>query len=415
MFALIDCNNFYVSCERVFNPKLNGKPVIVLSNNDGCAVSRSNEAKSLGIKMGEPVFLRKDFIQQNKIICLSSNYVLYGDLSHRIQSIYENFSPRIENYSIDESFLDLSDVKSESIKEIALEIKNRVYKWIGIPVCVGIGSTKTLAKLANKLAKKTIEGVQILDNSNYHLLEKFPVADVWGIGRQYANFLMASGINTANELRNANENWVRQKMSIVGHRTVLELRGVSCINLELIKPEKKALCHARSFGKLLSEKDDLREAISHYATQAAAKLRREKLIARNLSVFIETNPHRKQDKQYRNSVTTELPVPTNFTPEILHYTLFAFEKIFRTGYNYKKVGILLMELVPECNIQMEIFDKVDRNKSANLMMALDAVNRRHGRYTLNFAGGFIKSDWQPSFKMRSPRYTTQWDELPTVI
>lgn len=417
MFALVDCDNFYVSCERVFNPKLKGRPVVILSNNDGCAISRSNEAKALGIKMAAPVFFMKEIIKKNGIVCLSSNYTLYGDMSQRVMNIYEQFSPQIEVYSIDESFLFFGGVQKSKLLDIALEIQQTVQQWTGIPVCVGMGATKTLAKAANKLAKKLLSGVLILDqNQNISAsLEKLPVEDVWGVGGQYTKWLKENGVHTAKDLRDAEDKWIRQKMTVVGQRTVWELRGTSCIPMELVAPDKKAICHARSFGRLLDKKEEMQEALSLYASQAAFKLRRAGLVGRTLCVFLETNPFRSHDPQYRNSYTLDLPTPTNLTPEIVHYALEALGKIFRTGYKYKKVGIMLLELVPEATVQMGLFDTVDRNRSQKLMTALDAVNTKFGKFSLNFAGGAINEDWQPKFKFRSPRYTTQWEELPIAL
>ena len=413
MFALIDCNNFYVSCERVFDPRLEGKPVVVMSNNDGCAISRSNEAKALGIRMAEPVFMRKEFIKANQIICLSSNYTLYGDFSRRVMSIYEKFSPKIENYSIDESFLCFDAVPATKLQGIAEEILSTVRQWTGIPVCVGMGATKTLAKAANKLAKKLPSGILILDpNQNISdLLAQVPVKDVWGVGPQYSRWLTEHGVVNAKELRDADDKWIKQRMTVVGQRTVFELRGTSCIPLELVPPAKKNICFSRSFGRLLEDKQELREAISHYVSRASIKLRKDKLNAQVLQVFLETNPFREQDRQYRNAYTVELPVPTNFTPELAEHAQAAFEKIFRPGYRYKKVGILLLELVPEDTVQLGMFDTADRPRMAKLMAAFDAVNAKHGRFAASFAGGLIKEEWRPKYEKRSPHYTTRWDEL----
>lgn len=415
MFALIDCDNFYVSVERAFNPRLEGRPVVVLSNNDGCAVSRSNEAKALGIKMGEPIFDRRDFVKAQGIVCLSSNYTLYGDMSRRVVSIYEAYSPRVENYSIDESFLDFAGFPVEKLRAVAEEIQQRVRQWTGLSVCVGMGRTKTLAKAANRLAKKAQEGgIRILDpnQSASKALEGIPVAEVWGVGPQYASWLAANGVLTAKDLRDANDLWIKGKMTVVGQRLVWELRGISCIPLELVAPAKKNLCFARSFGRPLESKEELQEAVSHYAARACVKLRRNRLHAQVLQVFLETNPFKPSDPQYRNAYTLDLPAPTHFSPDIIERARFAFEKIFRPGYRYKKAGILLMELVPEDTVQLGLFDSTDREKSARLMAALDSVNEKFGRFTLNFAGGHIKDDWRPRFGNRSPRYTTQWDELP---
>lgn len=426
MYALVDCNNFYVSVERVFDPRLEGKPVVVLSNNDGCAVSRSDEAKALGIKMAEPIFGKRDLVEKAGVICLSSNYTLYGDMSRRVSDIYGQFTPAVENYSIDESFLDFSGfpkrgpggfaASAGGFAGIAAEIRRRVRQWTGLPVCVGMGATKTLAKIANGLAKQSESGILILDpdQNNAALLDRVPVGDVWGVGPAYEIWLLENGVDTAKDLRDADDRWIRKRMGVVGQRIVHELRGVSCIPMELVAPAKRNMCFARSFGRLLESEEEMREAVSHYAARASWKLRRDRLHAAMLQVFVETNPFRRQDRQYRNAYTVGLPVPTSFAPDIIGNALFAFGKIFRPGYKYKKAGILLLELVPEDTVQLGLFDAADRDKSSRLMAAFDAVNRKFGRFTLNFAGGHIRDDWRPRYEMRTPRYTTRWDELPTA-
>lgn len=419
MFALVDCNNFYVSVERVFDPRLEGKPVVVLSNNDGCAVSRSDEAKALGIKMAEPIFGKRDLVEKAGVICLSSNYTLYGDMSRRVSAIYEQFTPAVEVYSIDEAFLDFSGFPEGGpgrLAGIAADIRRRVRQWTGLPVCVGMGATKTLAKLANGLAKQSRSGILILDpNQNgAAILDRVPVGDVWGVGPAYEIWLLENGVQTAKDLRDADERWIRGRMGVVGRRIVQELRGVSCIPMELVAPAKQNLCFARSFGRLLESESEMREAVSHYAARASWKLRRDGLLATRLQVFVETNPFRRQDRQYRNACTLELPVPTSFAPDIIGHALAGFGRIFRPGYKYKKAGILLLELVPEDTVQLGLFDAADREKSSRLMAAFDAVNRKFGRFTLNFAGGHIRDDWRPRYEMRTPRYTTRWDELPVA-
>lgn len=416
MYALVDCNNFYVSVERVFDPKLEGRPVVVLSNNDGCAVSRSEEAKALGIRMAEPIFGHRELIRKRGVVCLSSNYTLYGDMSRRVASVYEQFSPEVETYSIDESFLRFPGVPAARLAGIAEEIRRRVRQWTGLPVCVGMGATKTLAKAANHIAKALPGGILVLDPDQGHsaALGRMAAGDVWGVGEKHAKWLAAHGIHTARDLRDADDKWIRQGMTVAGQRIVWELRGVSCIPLELIAPARKNLCFARSFGRLLEDKDELKEAVSHYASRASFKLRKERLHATVLQVFLETNPFRSRDPQYRNACTVQLPTPTHFAPDIIRHALEAFERIFRPGYRYKKTGILLMELVPEDTVQLGLFDPGDREKSARLMSAFDAVNRKFGRFALNFAGGHIRDDWRPRYEMRTPRYTTRWNELPVA-
>jgi len=418
MYALVDCNNFYVSCERRFNPKLKHVPVVVLSNNDGCAVSRSQEAKDLGIPMAAPIFKFRDIVKKHGIVCLSSNYALYGDISRRVMSIFDKWSPEVEVYSIDEAFLRFSDMEKVSkLEQYAREIRATVLQWTGIPVSVGMGATKTLAKAGSKLAKRTEGGFMILDpakNNDEHLAA-VKVGDVWGVGRQYERWLVANGIHTASDLRDADEKWIRQKMTVVGHRTVLELRGTECIAMEMNPPDKKTLAHARSFGRLLEEKDEIRESVALYAESAAAKLRGEGLAAQGITVFLETNPFRFQDPQYRASKSIEFSVPTNFTPEVVDLAVTAFEKIFRPGYKYKKAGVLLLELVPESETQGELFDTVNRDRAHRLMKALDKVNASHGRATLGFAAGRMRDGWKPKYEKKTSSFTTQWDGLPVVL
>ncbi len=415
MFGLADGNNFYVSCERVFNPSLKGKPVVVLSNNDGCAVSRSNEAKALGIKMGQPIFEARDLVKRHGIQCLSSNYGLYGDMSQRVISLYQDFTPDVENYSIDEAFLKFHPMPVPKLEAIATAIREKVLRYTGIPVCVGMGLTKSLAKIANKLAKKSASGVLVLDpaRDNSPALEKVAIEDVWGVGRKYSQWLHTRGITTARHLRDADEKWIQQRMTVVGHRLVLELRGVSCIPLELIAPGKKMLCHARAFGKLLESRDELREAVSNYTAQAAHKLRMEGLIAGNIQVFIETNPFRFQDKQYQNSAYLEFPRPTNFTNTLVEHALKGLESIYREGHKYKKAGVLFQGLVPQEFQQQSLLEAADP-REPKLMNALDAVNGKHGRHTLSLAGGSISQGWKAKFEAKSRRWTTSWDELPVA-
>ena len=417
MYALVDCNNFYVSCERLFNPRLEGRPVVVLSNNDGCAVSRSQEAKALGIAMAAPIFKYKDLVKKHGIVCLSSNYALYGDMSRRVMSLFEKWTPEVEVYSVDEAFLRFSPGESVSkLEQIAMEIRATALQWTGIPVSVGIGSTKTLAKAGSKLAKRSETGVMILDplQDNASYLSMLEVGDVWGVGSKYSKWLRDREILTALDLRNSDEKWIRQKMTVVGHRTLMELRGTDCIPMELNPPTKKTLCHARSFGKLIETKSEMAEAVANYAEQAAFKLRKSGLAAQSVSVFLETNPFRAQDPQYRASKTIEFPVPSNFTPEVVCFALTAFEKIFKPGFKYKKTGILLLDLVPEGQAQGELFDSVDRDRAKSLMTAMDGVNGKHGRDTLGYAGGRIRKGWKPKFEKMTSISTTRLGASPIV-
>jgi DNA polymerase V len=411
MYALVDCNNFYVSCERIFQPHLIGKPVVVLSNNDGCAVSRSNEAKALGIKMAGPIFMQKELVKKHNIVCLSSNYTLYGDISRRVMSLFDRWTPDVEIYSIDEAFLKFGPRDIPRLPAIAEEMRSIIHQWTGIPVSVGIGATKTLAKAASVLAKRGA-GFFVLDNPEH--LKQVPVGKVWGVGHKYSEWLIENDVHTAFDLRNSNEQWIKKRMSIVGHRMVLELRGQPCIDLEHTPPARKNMAYARTFGKLLESKDEMAESVTHYAERIAAKLRKHKLAAQNIVVFLETNPFRGQDRQYRAQANMPFPVPTSYTPELVGKAMELFERIYRPGFKYKKAGVLLLELVPESQVQGQLFDVVDRFKSKNLMSALDGINARHGRDTLGYAGAHVRKGWKPRFEKRTERFTTQWDELPQV-
>lgn len=417
MFALVDGNNFYVSCERVFQPRLEGKPVVVMSNNDGCAVSRSNEAKALGIKMAQPMFLSKDLIKAHKIVCLSSNYTLYGDMSRRVVQTLNQFTPDVEQYSIDESFLGFLESNPLKLSALGLEVRTKVKRATGIPTCIGFGPTKTLAKIANKLAKKLPNGVLVIDTKqNYReLLAKVAVEEVWGVGRQYAEWLTDHGIHTALDLHNAPEALIRKKMTVVGQRLVQELRGISCLPLELIPPVKKEICFARSFGKLLESKEEILQAISNYAFQASTKLRSNHLITSKCIVFIETNGFRVNDPQYQRSISFSFQVPTNHAPSLIQGAVKAMESIYRVGYKFKKAGILCLDLVDENTVQQSLFEQPDHFAERRLMAAMDSVNQKYGRFAMTLAGGFISKEWRPKFESKTHRWTTCWEELPKAI
>ena len=418
IFALVDCNNFYVSCERVFAPKLEKRPTIVLSNNDGCAVARSNEAKALGIKMGAPIFSIRDLVRAHDIKVLSSNYTLYGDMSARVMDVLSQFSPELEVYSIDESFLNLAGLPYPDLSAYAREIRTTVRSWTGIPVTVGIASTKTLAKLANRLAKKSVRagGVLSLVDSPYlkEALVRTPVEDIWGVGPQYAKLLRSHGIENALSLRDAEDKWIRKHLTVVGLRMVHELRGISCLPLELSPAPKKGLCVSRSFSRPIESLEEMEEAVSCYAARAAAKVRKEGRAAAAVSVFVGTNPFKPEEPQYSSSYLIEMPTPSQSTPELIHVALQALRCLFRKGFRYKRAGVLIPELVPEDQVQGSLFDPIDRDRSRALMEALDKVNKKMGRGILSFAVQGAQRSWQTRFEHRTPRYTTQWDELVTV-
>jgi len=418
IFALVDCNNFYVSCERVFNPRLIGKPVIVLSNNDGCAVARSNEAKALGIKMGVPVFQIKDIIKKNNVQVYSSNYALYGDMSQRVMQTLTQFTPEMEIYSIDEAFLDISNFNRIDLAEYGRKIKTTVEKWTGIPVSVGIANNKTLAKIANRLAKysKKANGVLDLSNSKYldKALESVEVGDVWGVGRRYAKFLTANGINNAKQLRDADDKFIKKKMGIVGLRLLNELRGISCYPLEQSPPRKKSIAVSRTFKKGIESLDEMHEAVAAYVSSGAEKLRKEKSVAGVLIVYVMTN--RFQENYYYNSTTINLPVRTSDTPELIRYAREGLRKIYKKGCQYKKAGILFNDLGYEELVQASFFDAVDRIRSKKLMKAVDVINGDMGSGIIQYGAVGLSHDqnWKTAFNQRSRFFTTHWDQLLEV-
>ncbi len=415
--ALVDCNNFYASCERVFNPRLEGVPVIVLSNNDGMIVARSNEAKALGIKMGEPLFKVEDIVRKHGVKVFSSNYTLYGDLSHRVMMTLEQFSPNVEIYSIDEAFIDLSGFNYKDLSDYAREIRATVKKWTGMPVSIGIADTKTLAKIANHRAKKDSRHKGVLNIAGAKCVDEYlketEVSDVWGVGRQYTKRLNARQIFDAYQLSQANDKWIKKNMTIMGLRTVYELRGIPCIELEYVRPAKKAIVSSRSFGKTTDCRKDIQESVAFFTTIASGKMRRQKSKASVLMVFLRTNPF-KTTPQYHNGVQVQLPVPTDSTSEMISYAMKAVQQIFREGFQYHKVGVMLTGFVPNSHTQMSLFDTVDRAKQVAVTKAVDKINMELGAGAIHYAATGVKREWKTKAEKRSPRYTTNWKELPGV-
>jgi DNA polymerase V len=415
IFCLVDCNNFYVSCERVFNPRLIGKPVVVLSNNDGCIVSRSNEAKELGIKMGSPLFMIKNLIKQHNVEVFSSNYALYGDMSQRVMNTLQRFVPDIELYSIDEAFLLM---ENKNLLEFGKVIKDTVKRDTGIPVSLGFGPTKTLAKLANRFVKKYPHLMGILDITNHRnfddLLTYFDVADIWGIGSQYSELLKSNGINTAYDLKNADEYWVKQNMTVVGARTVFELRGISCLKLEQVMPRNKTLIRSGGFGRPVQKLSELKEALSFYVARGAEKLRRSHSIASSIKVFINTNHFNTTEPQYSNCATIRLPLWSNHTGDLINYALSGLESIYKSGFNYKRAGIMFEGILPEEKYQYNFFFEKDTKRDKNLMVAIDKINARFGKDTIRFAATGIEREWKQRQSRRSPLYTTSWKDLLVV-
>jgi len=418
MFALVDCNNFYVSCERAFDPKLEGKPVVVLSNNDGCIVARSEEAKAIGIGMGNPFFQVRDVIDRYDVRVFSSNYTLYGDMSNRVMSILSEFAPEIEIYSIDEAFLDFSHLKSGRMEPLACEIRKRVGQWTGIPVSIGIAKTKTLAKLANRTAKKNplSGGVFLFDNDEKikASLAKTETADIWGIGRNLSLRLKKEGIHTALDMVNAEDSKIRRLLGICGLRTVMEHKETPCIKLDDAPAQRKSVCCSRSFGKDVSTLEDLSEAVSLYTADAAERLRHEKLSAGLVTVFLDTGIFRKKCPYYFNSASHEILPPSNSTGELIRYTLPLLKGIFRKDFIYKKAGIIFTELVPAGAEQLGLFDRksADLAKSCMLSETIDSINRRFGDGSVFYASEGVSKSWAMARERCSPHYTTRWAELP---
>lgn len=416
LIALVDCNNFYVSCERVFNPRLCGKPVVILSNNDGCVIARSNEAKGLGIPMGAPAFQYRDLFQRHNVFVFSSNYALYGDMSHRVMQTLAQFTPDIEIYSIDEAFLKLG---AEEPEAFAQRIRQTVLQWTGIPVSIGISPTKTLAKVANRHAKKSQlgQGVFILTDPNLRkiLLSELLVEDVWGIGRKISTTLKKYGIHTAWDLAQTEEAWIKKTFSIVTLRTALELRGISCLSMNEAPPDKKSITTSRSFSRPITEEQELTEALSTYVARAAEKLRDQGSLASFIEVFLETSRF-KENGAYFAAIPITLPEPSNYTPLLIHHAKQGLHALFKKGLEYKKCGILLGGLVPSKAFQSDLFakHKISIEKQRKLMLLIDKTNARYGTDTLKWAAQGLAQSWKMRQEHTSPRFTTRWSDLLSI-
>lgn len=418
--ALVDCNNFYVSCQRVFDAQLIGRPVVVLSNNDGNIVARSDEIKELGIENGAPLFKVRPLLEAHGAAILSSNYELYNEMSNRVMTILGDFSDEIENYSIDEAFLRLHINPGESFAEVGHEIRRRVLKYTGIPVSVGFAETKTLSKIANHHAKRSqklkVSGVLDLVRSPYQeiALARVPVTRVWGIGPRYSEALEARGIKTALDLRNAPDEWVRERMTVVGLRTVQELRGVACIPLEITPPARKLLTVSRSFGGATDSYDDLRAAVASFASLAAEKLRRHKLAAGSITVYIETDRF-KSEPQYSNAVALAVAPKSDSTIELRDLAFSGLAKVFRSGFRYRRAGVTLggLELVERVSMRLWETERYERHR--RLMTAIDYLNVKYGRDTVRCGIFHTDGRWRTRFAKRSPRYTTRWPEICDVM
>ncbi|MGV8900003.1 MAG: Y-family DNA polymerase [Burkholderiaceae bacterium] len=424
LFALVDCNNFYVSCERVFNPDLRGRPLVVLSNNDGCAVARSNEVKALGVPMGMPWFQMQDLARQHGIVALSSNYTLYGDMSNRVMAILRDFSPDVEVYSIDESFLSLNGLGGlwDSPSAMGQAMRKRVLQWTGLPVCVGIASSKTLAKLANHVGKKMplFDGVCDFSTMSEARLEwlliRIDVGQVWGVGRRISDRLRAMGINTVQALKEAAPKAMREQFGVVMERTCNELRGISCLALQEVAPAKQQIIASRSFGEMVVTIDGLGEAVSTFVARAAEKLRNQQSMCGAIHIFIGTNRFRERDRQYSNGITIPLPDQSCDNRVLVGSALLGLQKIFRDGYLYKKAGVILLDLSPASIVQRSLFDDGKATeRSARAMAAMDALNHVYGRDTVQVGSAGMRPRWTTRAENKSARFTTNWNELPRVL
>ena len=421
VFALVDCNNFYASCEKLYDPKLASKPVVVLSNNDGCVVARSAEVKALGIPMGVPWFKIQKEAKQYGIVAFSSNYALYADMSNRVVEVLGQFTPNLEVYSIDESFLDLSGFNRDLV-EYGQEIRQRIQQWLGLAVCVGIAPSKTLAKLANHCAKKNLAGsggvCDFTAMTEFQLSQLFggiDVGEVWGVGRKIEARLADMGITTVLQLREADPDLIRSKFSVVMERTVRELHGVSCLDLEEVAPDKQQIMCSRSFGQYVYDRDQLEEVVASYVARAAEKLRKQASLAGALMVFIRTNPFSPKEPQYQRSMTIPLPESSADTRVLVMWALKGLKRIYRPGFAYQKAGVMLSELRPKAMAQASLFADLEDERGQRLMATLDVINQRWGRGTLRSAAEGMEKPWQMKRQRLSPSYTTDWDGLPMVV
>ena len=425
VYALVDCNNFFVSCERVFNPRLEGRPVVVLSNNDGCIIARSNEAKALGIKMGEPVFKARPEIRRHDIAVYSSNYPLYGDMSARVMNALKTFTPDIELYSIDEAFLGLRGFEKRGLAAYGQDMRQAIRRWTGIPVSVGIAETKTLAKIAGHLAKKTPDanGTFVIEDerTRRRVLAGIEVGDIWGVGRRWAKMLNGEAIITALDFHDTPETWVRKRMGVTGARTLLELRGIPCLDLETQPPDKQTIRVSRSFAQPVDSRRVMRESIAAFAARAAEKLRRDGLVCSLVTVFAATNRFAANGAYYRGTASSATPAATNHTTDITNAAMAAFQQVYRPGCPFKGAGVMMLGLARIENAQTNFFAPPDIEADARkqrLMSAFDSLNARIGGGTVRLgAQGVAERGKRGVFTVqnhRSPRYTTCFSEIPVV-
>ena len=423
MIGLLDCNNFYVSCERVFQPRLNSRPVGVLSNNDGCVIALSPELKALGVTLGTPAFQLDYLTRQGRVELLSSNYELYADMSRRVQEVLRELTAGVEPYSIDEMFIRFDGFEQAQLLEHARELYRKVYQYTGIPVCVGVAPTHTLAKLANHVAKKipAYQGVCVLRTESAEtraLLQRATLRSIWGVGRRLAERLALNGFTNAWDLAQADTRWLRRHYSVTLVRTALELRGVPCIEMEDLDGARQRIMTSRSFGKLTDSLEDIRAAVRQHGQLGAARLRQQNSLARAVLVFLETHPHRTDLAQYSPRLALELPYPTNDSRQILQVAGSAVQRIYRQGYQYKKAGVMLLDLITAKQQQLSLLDtpqsEQERQRSQKLMATIDALNQRMGRGTIKLGTPSPGATWQLRCAKLSQRYTTHWDELPVA-
>ena len=412
--ALVDCNSFYVSCERLFNPKIQKKAVVVLSNNDGCVISRSKEAKEIGIKMGEPYFKVKELVKRNKVEVYSSNYALYGDISRRVMKVLKTFSPKVEIYSIDEAFIDLSFMDEKGVEDYGSEIRSRVLKWTGIPTSVGIACTKTLSKVANHIAKKEKAGVIYLNKNIDEKLKKFPIEDVWGVGKQLSKFYYKNNISNAYDLKNVSNTWVKKGTNVLGAKTAMELRGIPCIDLQIDQEKRKNCCVSRSFGRKVKDINELEESIITHCLNAAEKIRADDQIAKTITVFIRTSPFDKNKKYYSNSKTIDLAIPSSNSIELIKNAIKALTDIYKYGYSYQKAGIILSGLKDANQNDQNLLTPLLENKSKNLMKAIDYTNTKYGRYAISIAQAGLNKGWKMKREHSSKIDTASFSNLPVL-
>ena len=411
MIALVDCNNFYASCERIFRPHLTKKPVAVLSNNDGCVIARSNESKSLGLKMGEPIFKKRHLVDRHNIHLFSSNFALYGDISKRVFDIVARDVPAYEIYSIDEAFLDFGGIKDPY--NYAIHLRDKVRRWTGVPISIGISYTKTLSKVAGHIAKKSDDGVCYLKDKSQisDILGKLPLDEIWGVGVRYVMKLKKYGIHTASDLLECDETWVRKMMNVVGLRMVRELKCRPHFNLEEDRSMKKSICTSRSFSVEVKEYSRMSEYVSMFASRCSEKLRSEQACARSISVFMYTNRFRPRARQYSGYFSMDFHTASSDAITVTKLAIECLKKIFKSGYSYKKAGVTLSGIVPRNQVQLSLFDSSDRKKSDKLMETMDAINGNMGRDILKLSSSGINNKWKIGKERLSPCYTTRWSDI----